>query len=465
MRRPLSEWLWPDTRIDELRSEAALALTQGRLTSADGRGAKELYEAALALDPDRDEAHNGLARVGAAAIARAHAAIAARRYDDARRALALARELAMPHARVEAVEDILRRREAAGISIEHMLEQAASAREQGRLHGADESALELYQRVLQLEPTEVRALEGREDTLADLVQQARGRLQRGAIAEAATLLSLVQQADGGHADLPAALGDLEQQLDSARRRAARDVRQGRLSHAEAGYRVILDVRPGDAEALQGLVRVADAHAARSERLAADLRIAPAEAALTTARTIAANAPGIARAEARLARARQSQRALVGAAATPARQRQLERLLREAAAAEKRGNLLAPPGESAFDRLRMARAIAPADPRVRRASQRLLPAAQRCFEAELQRNRLSRAGECLDAWQALAPRNRRTDEARRRLAQRWVAVGNERLGAGELGAAEAALAAARSLDAGTTGLDEFAQRLRAASAAR
>ena len=71
LRQPASDWLWPDTRAQQLQADAARALAQGRLTAADGRGARELYAAALALDPDRSEARQGLARVGAAALAQA----------------------------------------------------------------------------------------------------------------------------------------------------------------------------------------------------------------------------------------------------------------------------------------------------------------------------------------------------------------------------------------------------------
>ena len=63
IRQPLSNWLWPDTRAQQLRAEAASALAEGRLTSPDGKGARELYEAAVALDPDRMDARQGLARV------------------------------------------------------------------------------------------------------------------------------------------------------------------------------------------------------------------------------------------------------------------------------------------------------------------------------------------------------------------------------------------------------------------
>ena len=59
-REPLSDWLWPETRVQQLRADAARALQAGELTSPDGRGARELYEAALALDPDRPDAREGL---------------------------------------------------------------------------------------------------------------------------------------------------------------------------------------------------------------------------------------------------------------------------------------------------------------------------------------------------------------------------------------------------------------------
>src|SRR5690606_11827863 len=93
--RPISDAIWPDTRIQQLRIDAARALQAGELSRADGTGARELYQAALALDPDRDGARDGLVRVGEAALARASDQIDAGRLEDARRSLQLARELAM----------------------------------------------------------------------------------------------------------------------------------------------------------------------------------------------------------------------------------------------------------------------------------------------------------------------------------------------------------------------------------
>ena len=460
MRQPLSDRLWPETRAQQLRADAAQALAQGRLTSADGRGARELYEAAVALDPDRSDARAGLAAVGEATIAQARRAIAERRYADAHRALDLARDLAVPRELEEAVARTLREREAADAGIDRLLADAAIARKAGRLGGA----LDIYQRVLALQPNRTEALEGREDVLADLLQQARQHLSRGELAEAATTMHAVQAADAGHVDLPDALAQLTQQTEQRRRRADSDLRRGRLAGALAGYRLVVAVDPRDADAVRGVVRVGNAYVARSERLAADFRFAQAEAALREAQAIGADAPAMAEARRHLARARQSQDRLGSPVPAPERQRRLRTLLQQAAAAEARGELLSPPGDSAFDKLRAARALAPQDARVRKASARLLPVAKACFEAELRANRLVRARECLDARRVLEGDGPALGDSRRRLAQRWIAVGNERLGAGEMAAAQTALASARALDPAAAGLDEFGERLRAAAAA-
>ena len=58
-RQPMSDRIYPEARTQQLLDSAKRALGQGKLTSADGTGARELYVAALALDPDRHEAREG----------------------------------------------------------------------------------------------------------------------------------------------------------------------------------------------------------------------------------------------------------------------------------------------------------------------------------------------------------------------------------------------------------------------
>ena len=461
LRQPMSEWLWPATRVEQLRADAAQALLAGELTRADGRGARELYAAALALDPDRPDARDGLARVGRAAMTRATTAFAHGRLDEAREALQLARELDVPRDRTDALQRQLREHAADGAGLDLLLATARAARARGRLDGAADTALPLYQRVLELQPNHVAALEGREDTLADLLQRARSILDQDLVG-AGAMIARVQAVDPGHFGLPEARAALAQEVTRTLEKADRDLRAGRLSDALDGYRQVAQVEPDNADAGRGLVDVANTHAAASERLAADFRFVQAQAALLDAQAVAPDAPSVASAQARLARARLAHQRLNRAVAPAQRERRLAELLASASAAEARGDLLVPPGESAYDFLRAARAIAPDDAAVEKASRRVLRFAAECFRSNLSANSLVRAHACLDAWQTLeGGETQDIDDARSRLAARWVAYASERLGAYELEAAATALARARELDPGTPGIDDMATRLRRA----
>ena len=460
-RKPLADRLWPQTRAQALRVQAGQALAQGHLTAADGSGARELYEAALAIDPDRDEARTGLMNVAVAALVQARTAAAQDRFADAHASLRLARALSVPRADAVPVETELRRREAGHAGIPTLLAQADAARQAGTLVGSDAAALPLYRRILTLQPENTRALEGREDALGELLQQARAQLRDGELARATTAIATAREYDAGHADLPDTEARLNEELDDVRRHAAADLRSGRLERAAAAYRLLAEAGQ-QADSTAGIERVAGAYAHRAETLAGDFRFAAAATALDDARKLAPNLALLADAERRIARAQQAHARIGNRMPPRERTRRVARLLAEATAAEGRGDLVEPPGDSAFDKLRAARAIAPDDPTVRRASAHLLPAAKQCFEHGLRDNNLGRARACLDARVIVENDEAALAQARRRLAQRWLAVGDERLGAGELGAANAALASARALDPNTPGLAEFGQRVRAAS---
>jgi tetratricopeptide (TPR) repeat protein len=463
-RDRMADVLYPEARAQQLHAAAEVALAEGRLTAADGSGARELYAAALALDPDRNEARLGLRRVGTVALERADAATQARRFDDARAALQIARDVGMPGVRVDAAAERLRAREADVAGLDAMLERARAAQAAGRLDDDAQSALPLYQRVLALQPRHAQALEGREDALSDLLQRAATLREQGRHAEAVALVARVRHYDPGHVGLPDAQAALSQAGDAARRRADRALRSGRLTDAAHGYAEALLLEPDDAAALAGRGRVANAWAARSEHQASDFRFPEAERSLAQARALAPEAAAVSDAERHLAQARQRATQLPTAKVTPRRAAEVRRLVAAAAEAEARGELLAPPGESAYDRLRQARALAPNDASVRRALARLLPAARSCFDVALRANQLVRAQGCLDARVQLGEGAVALRAARTRLAARWIAVGEERLGAGELAAAQRAVTSARALDPDAEGLAGFAERTRAAARA-
>ncbi|MFP7722624.1 hypothetical protein ACJQWL_07470, partial [Lysobacter sp. A3-1-A15] len=286
LRHPLSDRIWPETRAQQLRREAAEALAFGHLSSPDGTGARELYEAALALDPDRPQSRDGLSLVGHAALARADAQIAAGRFAEARQSLALARALSVPQPRLHELEARLHKRELGDAGVDRLLDVADAARRGGRLDGEGYTALRLYQRVLALEPGNVRALEGREDTLSELLTQSRSMLGRGALSDAAAVQARVAAADAGHVDLPEARAALAAAVDERVRRAETDLSQGRLPEALAGFRAALEARPDDTRAATGVRRTSQAYVRRVVELASDFRFTEAEAAL--ARAVAAD---------------------------------------------------------------------------------------------------------------------------------------------------------------------------------
>lgn len=456
-RHRIGGWILPDPRAGELRTQAGLALAAGRLSVADGSGARELYEAALALQPDQVEAGEGLSRVALAALAQAEAHARAGRAAQARIALRLARELDAPKAGIDAAEALLRMDDAAQAGIGALLAAAESAHAAGRLQDGVDAALPLYQRVLALQPRNQRAVEGREDALSDLLQPVAGLLARGDLAEAAARVQAAERFDPGHFDLPESRAGLARALEQ---RAAR-IRQSlagkqhvRAAEACAALRDIQpSVAPGECssavvEALLGdaATATADFHfedATRLltlvERLDGDpVRVEAALRHLQVARSDAAHLP-------RLATSKRAKAKVRG-------------LLAQAEKARARGDWLTPPGESAWDRLREARALAPADPAVQRALQGMLPAARDCNAAALRDNDLGLAQVCLEAWRQLAPGDLASAAAQRRLAERWLAIADERLGAGEVEAAARALARARALDAAVPGLQALQQRL-------
>lgn len=460
-RQPLAAVFWPDTRIQQLLDQGDAALRIGQLSASGGRGARQYYEAALALDSDRSEARAGLAKVAEAALVQAREYTERKQYDRAHAALALANELQVPRANATQVADTLRQHEAGGSDIEPLLKQATAAQAAGRLDGAPDTALPLFQRVLSLQPGRIEALEGREDALSDLLKEAQALLAQGKVAEAGAVIARVRGYDPGHVDLPAAQAALARAGDNGVSRADQDLRARRLEAARKGYEDVLSTSPDEARARQGLDRVAAAYAEQARKQAGDFHFTEAEAALAQAREIAPQSAAVSEAEQALVRARAAEARLDARTSPRQRGQQLADLLDGIAKAEARNDWITPPGESVYDQLRAAQALAPDDARVKSVAARLLPAVTRCYEDELRGNRLRRAQACLSAWQTLSPGASALPEARRQMAQKWIAVGGERLGAGDVAFATQALNEARALAPQAPGLNEFAERVRMA----
>ncbi|KDE90178.1 hypothetical protein D7Y57_14810 [Stenotrophomonas maltophilia] len=462
LRKPLADWFWDEPQIEQLLAEGDRALAAGRLSDADGSGARERYQAVLALDGDRPQARQGLANTGAAALQQARDRLHAGDLDGSAQALALARELQVPQGEADAVARQLQARRSAGAGIGALLAQARNAFAAGRLDDGDSSALPLFQRILALQPDNLPALEGREDALSDLLLQARTLAGRGELAEAAAILRRARQFDAGHADLPASEEALARAVDQRLQQAQRALQRQQLDAAAQGFLAVLAVAADDPNAQRGREQALQAVVARSQTSADDFQFDAAQRDAALAAELGASQAIRQQLAQRLQRARQAQQALQQPAiSTAQRERQLRDHLRKIERAERAGQWISPPGHSAFDALREAQSLAPRDTRVKAAAARLLPASRRCFDDNLRQNRVQAAGACLQAWQTLSPTAAGLPSARLRLAQRWLAIGSERLGNGDLAFAAHAAEQARLLQPELAELSAFEDRLRRA----
>ena len=462
LRKPLADWFWDEPQIEQLLAEGDRALAAGRLSAADGSGARERYQAVLALDGDRPQARQGLARTGAAALQQARDKLQANDLDGSVQALALARELQVPQADGDAVARQLQARRSAGAGIGALLAQARNAFAAGRLDDGDSSALPLFQRILAVQPDNLPALEGREDALSDLLQHARTLAGRGELAAAAGIVQRARQFDAGHADLPASQEALAQAVDQRLRQAQRALQRQQLDAAGKGFLAVLAVAPDDPNAQRGREQSLQAVLARSQKQADDFQFEAAQRDAMLAQELGASPAARQQLAQRLQRAQQAQQAMQQPSVSNAqRERQLREHLRRVERAERAGQWISPPGHSAFDALREAQSLAPRDARVKAAAARLLPASRRCFDDNLRQNRVQAAGACLQAWQTLSPTAASLPAARLRLAQRWLAIGSERLGSGDVSFAAHAAEQARLLQPDLAELPAFEDRLRRA----
>ncbi len=441
-RGPISERLLPDPRMNRQLELAQQALVKGKLSDADGTGARELFESVLAADPDQMAARQGLVEVRDAAIGRTQQALNQRRLLQARNNLALAESLSAPAVQLQPLKARLRDLEEASGDVSTMLATAA-------VPGVtDEAALALFDRVLQLDAENAAALDGRGVLLARWLAEAEAMLAAGKVRDAQRLVEKVIAADPGHVDLPPVQAKLGEAMARLQREQAQvlelaqaDERAGRIDSAADRYLQLAEAGDDSPAVRDGLHRLAALVAMQAQRQAADFQFRRATASLEKARHWSPQAPEIAVAEQRVAQSRQAQQRLLRKPARGEREK-LPQLLAEAEQAIARGEFITPPGTSAWDKLRVASAIAPQSPQVLSLQREFGRRSRDCFERAMTENQLKRAQSCLEANLALEPYSSAATDARNRLADRWLAYAEERIAASDYPEAEVALASVR-----------------------
>ena len=456
----ISERLVPDPRMNRKLELAQAALVAGNLSAPDGGGARELFESVLASDPDQMRAKQGLLAVRETAIARAQSALAAHKLGQAAENLALAAALSAPQVQLQPLQARLLDLQEASNDTPGLLARANAA-------GADEDeALALYRQVLAVDADNAAAIEGRDLLLSSRLIRAEKLFDDAKVSEARVIVEAVIAEDPAHLDLPplrARLGEALAQLQVRQARelehAARDEKSGSHDRAASRYLQFSEGDSGYEQAREGLARLAARMALRAQRQAADFQFRQAQASLEKARLWSPKHAGIVTADKSVQLSRQAQARLIRPANRSERER-LPSLLAEAEQAIGRGDFITPPGASAWDKLRVAAAIAPRSKDLARLERELTAASRKCFDQALDQGQLKRAHSCLEAYvvQEASPA---AEQARGRMAERWLAYADERIGASDFAEAENALAHVRHWQPAHPGLAGATTRVRTA----
>jgi serine/threonine-protein kinase PpkA len=461
--------LMPQTRMNDLLVRADQALLENRLDGENG--ARELYAAALAIDPDSQTARQGLQRVGMRLLDSARSQLAANDVAAARASLARARELSVPAPEADALQRELDARESRGVELGALLDGAQQALREGRLDDGETSAVVLYRRALAAEPGNAIAAAGLRDTLTALLDRARALAAAGQYDEAAAQIEAVAAVDAAHLGLPDARARLAQAreerqsgLETQLDEADRLLKAGKLTapakaNARDLYLAVLAQDASNARAKDGLRRIAATLLGQAQRQMADFEFESAASLLDRAQQVDAGVPGLAAARTRL---RDLERSRSPAAADPqnaaATQARIAQLLAEARTAAEAGNLLAPPGDSAYDKYRAVRTLDPENAQARTGLAGLPALAKQRFEEALGANRLLTARGTIEALSTLAPADSALPDMRRRLARSLLGQAAEKLGSNELKRAREAFDQARELDPTNPDLASMQARL-------
>ena len=480
--------LVPSTELNDVLGRADQALHDGHLDGNDGKSARELYEAARALEPDNDRARDGLRQVGQAEIARADAAVRDGKLDDAAQALNAARELLGGGADVERLDQQIAKARSANVQPDGLIERAQQALADGRLNG-DDGAGNLYRQVLAIDPNNAIALHGMDKVADGLAAQARKALDGGDRNAAAAIVDKLAVLLPNYGELPSLRAALVQAQKQDSGELADDLKQGQDAlragridgdgedTALAYFKSALAIDPDNAEAKAGLGQVAQAlivqanaaidandgaHATQLLDRAASF--APKSADLAAARARLGDLNKRATANTNLTATAAGEDGDVGQASpaqlTPQQSAQIARMLQNADIAAKRGQIMLPPGDSAYDLYRGALAIDGNNEAARRGLQELPNLVSRQFNQAMSNGNLVQAEGFLGDLSDLAPGDAGQDQLRQRLAGAWMDQAEQQLGRGDRAGAAQSLNHAGKLATGNVRLQQLQARLSA-----
>jgi tetratricopeptide (TPR) repeat protein len=451
--------LLPQTQLNSVLTRADDALAAGKLTGGPD-SARELYEAARALDPDNERALAGLQKVGDEELERALQALKRRDYASARSDLEQARSLLGGGTGVEAVDNELAKAVLQDANINELISQARAALANGQIDGASGAAA-LFGKVLAGDPHNAVARHGMDqvgDVLATRVQNRLDQNDRAgarkALADLAHLLPRYSQLPNLRAAVAAADRAADTQRDQHLAQGEADLRAGKIAgsdsdNAEAQFKAALAADPGNAKAQAGLGKVAEALIVQANAAIDAGQPRDAKALLDEAAEWAPKSADLVAARSRLASRPATPPAPTSAGGappvlSPAQSAKVARLVARAEAAARKGEIMLPPGDCAYDLYRAALGI-DGDNAQAQAGLRALPEITRDqFNRALESGSLEQAHDMLATLEQLDPGDPSTDTMRHRLGSAWLDRAEHDASLGRSAAAQTALQEARQL---------------------
>lgn len=484
--------LVPRTGFNDVLSRATAALDAGHLDGSDGTSARELFQAARALEPDNDRALAGLRSVGQAELAQAQKQLAAGQLDEAARSAAAARELLGGGDEVDQLDRRIAQARTNGVHADDLVDRARQALAAGRLDG-DDGAAALFARVLAGDPGNAVAAHGLDQVGGAYADQARKALDAGDAVNAASAIDKLASLLPRYGDLPslrAQQAQVQRAHDDAVNQAVSQgmdaLRAGHITGsgddtALALFQKALALDPQNPDARAGLGKVVQALTVQANALIDSGDTDQARALLDQADALAPKSADLAAARARL---RQEDKPAAPASASPAgtaagapeaatpkqdasllpamlspeQRARVDALVGQARDAAQRGDIMLPPGASAYDLYRGALAIDGNNTAARDGLQNLPAVVVRLFNQALDDGRLATAGDMLGNLGDLAPGDPNQDQLRNRLATAWLDRAEQQLDTGDRPGAAQSLDRVRKLAPQHPRLPELTARL-------